>query len=423
VGWLYPIYGANSAVELLPGAPTQATFFAGRLLCLLVLVPGSGSADRQPLNPWVCGCHAWLTPQVARTERSVARALAQQARQYAAMRTEIGLVMTEQCPVGCKHCLASCTMQAPDLPALETHLDWIAKVSRVDRCTSICITGGEPFVHFQRLLKVVAGCRNHGLRATVVTSAYWASSDEIAALRLQRLADAGLTGITVSADEYHQESIPLANLARVLRASKECGVAPKIALTYLPRGRSATLMKRELRRELGRPTLEGVQIEGGKVAKVGRARELTYSKTVPAEQPKLVCNAVGPTIQRDGTVASCCRAPLPVSSPLVIGDLNVEGFEPIYQRFLSHPVLPFIQTWGLIEMLDRLIDEGLAAELVGFRDAREEQICELCQAILIEQAHVSFFSDLFHDRGVRRRLGVLAFVLYGDPALLEAADG
>jgi hypothetical protein len=363
-----------------------------------------------------------LTPQVARTQRSLARALAQQFRQYAAMRTDIGLVMTEQCPVGCKHCLASCRMQGSDLPALETHLAWIAKVSRVDRCKSICITGGEPFVYVQRLLKVVDGCRNHGLRATVFTSAYWATSDETAALRLQQLADAGLTGIAVSSDEYHQESIPLANVARVLRASKERGIVPRISLTYLPRGRSATQVKRDLRRALGHHALEGVQIEGGGIVKVGRACELAYSGTLPAEQPKLVCNALGPTIQRNGTVASCCRAPLPGSSPLVIGDLNAEGFDTIYQRFLSHPVIPFIQTWGLIEMLDRLIDEGLAAELAGFRNAKEEQICQLCQAILAEQAHVSFFASLFHDPQVRRRLGILTFVLYGDPALLEAPD-
>ena len=360
-----------------------------------------------------------VTPQAAETQRSLERALAQQHRQYAAMRTEIGLVMTEQCPVGCRHCLASCTMEVSDLPPLEAHLDWIAKVSRVDRCQSICITGGEPFVYFQRLLKVVEGCRRHGLRATVFTSAYWATSDEIAAHRLQLLAHAGLSGIAVSADEYHQESIPLANVARVLRASKQRGISPRLSLTYLPRGREVTQVERDLRRELGQRVLEGVQIEAGGIVKGGRACELVFPGMLPVEQPKLVCNALGPTIQRDGTVASCCRGPLPRSSPLVIGDLNAEGYQPIYQRFLSHPVIPFIQTWGLIEMLERLIDEGLAAELAGYRDAREEQLCELCQAMLSEQAHVSFFAALFHDPDVRKRLGILTFVLYGDPALLE----
>jgi hypothetical protein len=336
------------------------------------------------------------------------------------MRSDVGLVMTEQCPVGCRHCLASCTMEVSDLPALETHLAWIAKVSRVDRCKSICITGGEPFVYFQRLLRVVEGSRSHGLRATVFTSAHWATSDEIAALRLQQLADAGLTGIAVSSDEYHQESIPLANVARVLRASKERGIAPRLSLTHAPRGRSATQLKRDLRRELGHHALDGVQIEAGGVVEVGRACGLAHCGPLPAEQPKLVCNALGPVIQRDGSVASCCRAPLPRSSPLVIGDLNAEGFDTVYQRFQSHPIIPFIQTWGLIEMLERLIEEGLAAELAGYRNARGEQICRLCKAILSERAHVSFFAELFHDPDVRRRLGILTFVLYGDSALLEA---
>jgi len=354
-----------------------------------------------------------------KAQRSLERALAQQYRQYAAMRTEIGLVMTEQCPVGCGHCLASCTVQASDLPPLETHLAWIAQVSRVDRCQSISITGGEPFVCFERLLQVVDGCRSHGLRTTVFTSAYWATSDEIAVRSLQQLARAGLTGITVSSDRYHQESIPLANVARVLRASKACGINARLALTYGPRGRGADQAVRDLRRQLGPRILSGVEIEAGGIVKAGRAYELEFPATLPAKQPKLVCNALGPVIQRDGTVAGCCRAPLPGSSPLILGDLHVADFASIYQRFLTHPIIPFIQTWGLIEMLERLIEEGLAMELAGYRDAGEEQICELCQAILAEPARVAFFAELFRDPGERRRMGTLAFLLYGDSALLE----
>jgi hypothetical protein len=361
-------------------------------------------------------------PQRPKTQRSLAQTLAQQYRQYAAMRTEIGLVLTEQCPVGCKHCLASCTMQASDLPPLRTHLTWIAKVSRVDRCQSVSITGGEPFVYFERLLQVVGACRNHGLRATVFTSAYWATSDQIAALRLRLLAQAGLAGITVSSDRYHQESIPLPNVARVLDAAKECGVEPRLALTYGPLGAGRDRVKRALRRQLGQRTLQGVQIEAGGIVNAGRARDLEFPATLPAEQSKFVCNALGPVIQRDGTVTSCCRATLPAASPLIIGDLNIEDFQPVYSRFLSHPIIPFIQTWGLIEMLERLLEEGLAAELAGYRGAREEQICELCQALLSRPAHVALFAGLFRDPEVRRRIGTLAFLLYGDSALLEGLE-
>ena len=360
------------------------------------------------------------TPQTAKTERSLARSLAQQYRRYAAGRTDVGLVMTEQCPVGCRHCLSSSTMQGSDMPALETHLSWIEQVSRVDRCKSISITGGEPFLYFQRLLQVVGGCHTCGLHANVFTSAYWATDDQRTTRKLQQLAHAGLANITVSADEYHQESIPLANVARVLNAAKECGISPKVALTYVPRGRSAAQVKRDLRRELGRRTLDGVEIEAGGIVKLGRAYELVFPEARPAEQPKLVCNALGPVVQLDGTVASCCRAPLPATSPLIIGDLSADDFQPIYRRFLDHPVIPFIQTWGLIDMLERLIDEGLAAELAGYGEAREEQMCHLCQAILSQQAHVSFFVKLFDDPEVRRQLGVLAFVLYGDSTLLKA---
>lgn len=336
------------------------------------------------------------------------------------MRSEIGLVMTEQCPVGCRHCLSSSSMQATDLPPPETHLDWIAKVARVDRCKSVSITGGEPFVYFDRLLELVEGCRSHGLQATVFTSAYWATTGAIAARKLGQLAAAGLTGITVSADEYHQDSIPLANVARVLRASQERGIRARLAVTSVSHRPGVDPLERDLRRRLGARLLRGVQVEVGGIVKAGRACQLAFPPALPPGQARLVCNALGPTIQQDGSVASCCRAPLPAGSPLVIGDLNAEGLDSIYQRFLSHPVIPFIQTWGLIEMLERLSEEGLAGGLAGYRDAREEQICELCQAILSQQAAVSFFTGLWGDPEVRRRLGVLSFVLYGDATLLQA---
>ena len=75
------------------------------------------------------------------------------------------------------------------------------------------------------------------------------------------------------------------------------------------------------------------------------------------------------------------------------------------------------------ETLQRLIDEGLAIGLESYRNAREEEICDLCQSILSEQAHVSFFAELFDDPEVRKRIGILAFVLYGDSTLLEGLDG
>ena len=356
-----------------------------------------------------------VTSQADRTQRELAR----QHRQYAAMRTDVGLVMTEQCPVGCRQCLSSSIMKVPNLPPLETHLAWIAEVSQVDRCESLSITGGEPFLYFQRLLQVVDHCRTQGLRATVFTSAYWATSGEIAADKLKQLAHAGLTGITVSTDEYHQASVPLANVSRGLHAAKECGITPKVALTYVPRGRSAAQVKRDLLLELGQRALDGVQVDAGGIVKLGRASELVFPGNRPAEQPKLVCNALGPAIQPDGIVTSCCRAPLPSTSPLILGDLNAEDFQSIYQRFSSHPIIPFIQTWGLLEMLERLIDDGLAEGLEGHRDAREEEICQVCQAILSEPAHVSFFAEQFHVPEVRKRLGILTFVLYGDPSLLE----
>ena len=174
--------------------------------------------------------------------------------------------------------------------------------------------------------------------------------------------------------------------------------------------------------EFDHDTLDGVYIKTGAIVKLGRAYDLEFPNIKMAQQPKLVCNAIGPIIQPSGTVASCCRAPLPDNSPLILGNLNSEDFDSIYQRFLSHPLIPFIQAWGLIGVLEKMINQGLAEELTDYRNTSEEKICELCQVIFSDETRISYLAELFFDSEVRRQLGILTFLLYGDTSLLESMN-
>ena len=212
-----------------------------------------------------------MTHSETKMETISKKALTQRHSDYRLRQSCVGFVLTERCPVGCRHCINDSTMQTSRPRDLTKQLEWIAAVGKSGLCENVNITGGEPFLNFEDLVILIRTIRDHRMRPTLVTSAVWATDDDITRLKLERLAAAGLNGIAVSADEFHQENVPLANVARVLAESRSRGIALGIALAYMENSDTPTRKVRALKRDLGPELLRDVTIVKGPIIKAGRA--------------------------------------------------------------------------------------------------------------------------------------------------------
>jgi hypothetical protein len=145
-----------------------------------------------------------------------------------------GILLSYKCTTSCKHCMYACS---PRWPA-----DWISEEDaarvlsqlaakmrdrypfpgRVGVNEGIHFTGGEPFLNFDLLLRLVETAERLGIPSTFVeTNGFWCREAETTREKLRALKDAGLDGILLSANPFILEGIPFERTARAVSVGRE----------------------------------------------------------------------------------------------------------------------------------------------------------------------------------------------------------
>ncbi len=147
--------------------------------------------------------------------------------------TDVGLVLSYQCPNACQHCVYNCGpgwqdwLRSDDLmPALEV-------IRKLNRNIQVHITGGEPFSNFPLLLKAVAIAHDLHLPVYVETSAHWCVSADLAEQRFNALRKAGLLAVLISCSPFHAEKIPLKRTLLAIEVAAEI-FGPEGVIVYTP---------------------------------------------------------------------------------------------------------------------------------------------------------------------------------------------
>ena len=217
----------------------------------------------------------------------------------------VTLSLTERCPAACRMCVTESHPKRWDSEIAEADLlRRIDEASECDGVFAICLVGGEPFLRLPLLERLIARCRDVQKDVSVVTNAFWATSGRRARAILQRLQRSGLTRMTVSADAFHQEFVPLARVDRAIGAAHEVGLPCNLYIVALPEEmreeRSRVLAELE---NAGR--LDHVHVFP--VLPVGTGRTLQLGSAA-RELPEGRCDRVLSTmsVTARGEVYACC---------------------------------------------------------------------------------------------------------------------
>lgn len=77
------------------------------------------------------------------------------------------------------------------------------------------LTGGEPFLNFKRLLKVVRILKEFEVPSTFVeTNSFWCINEEVTKEEMMELKEAGLDGILMSVNPFILEYVPFKRTER-----------------------------------------------------------------------------------------------------------------------------------------------------------------------------------------------------------------
>ncbi|MBM3236747.1 radical SAM protein [Candidatus Poribacteria bacterium] len=118
------------------------------------------------------------------------------------------LLFTYRCTIACKHCLFNCSPKQPDVcVTLKDGVEFLRQLRGTDRV--IHIAGGEPMMYYDQMLAICRIANEYDAAPHFFeTNASWCKDDDVTRRRYEELKEAGLVGVYISADLYHQAFVP-----------------------------------------------------------------------------------------------------------------------------------------------------------------------------------------------------------------------
>ncbi len=135
-----------------------------------------------------------------------------------------GLLLSWWCNARCPSCYLSCRPGPAAWAPIESLLDWWAQlIAASPHGCRVHLTGGEPFGNFPLLLELCqrAQRRRLGPLEKIETNAFWAEHEARTADWIGRLDRAGMQRLSISADPYHQQFVPIDRPRRAARIAAE----------------------------------------------------------------------------------------------------------------------------------------------------------------------------------------------------------
>jgi len=135
-----------------------------------------------------------------------------------------GLLLTYKCNCACEFCYYNCSPDKGGLMPVDTALNaWRSLEKLAGKRTKVHLTGGEPFLYWERLIEILEKAKRDELGPCdlVETNGYWAVSDKVTAERLKILNELGIRRLKVSTDPFHQEYVDVEIVRRLAKIAKE----------------------------------------------------------------------------------------------------------------------------------------------------------------------------------------------------------
>ena len=135
-----------------------------------------------------------------------------------------GLVVNYQCNAACRHCLYACSPNRLNDYMTPEATERICNLLKRRGVDSLHIGGGEPFLNFEGLIKVIERVKRAGLIIEYIeTNGFWSSDEKQARQYLSDLAKAGADNLLISLDPFHIEYIPVGRPLRLAEICTEVG--------------------------------------------------------------------------------------------------------------------------------------------------------------------------------------------------------
>lgn len=267
----------------------------------------------------------------------------------------VGVLVTERCGAGCAHCWFNCSLDAGMTVTKHDAEYYIDAVVKLPSVSWISFTGGEPMLYPKLVKELIAYASGYGVKTELVTNCEWAETIEQTTDVLGKLRDAGLVVLNLSADDFHQSSIPLERVRNCYVAAKSLEIKT-VVMTSLSRSSRLKLINiaEFFGDDIPEPSLANpsrdavIGIESGFIP-VGRGAFISKEELLLNDARLGFCREVLSDIgvKPNGDVLACCSASS-VLPAFNIGNLKDSGLAEILDKAKSNELLRILKESGPI---------------------------------------------------------------------------
>jgi len=231
-------------------------------------------------------------------------------------------------------------------------------------------SGGEPLLYLDEICELSQYITSRGIRAVgVSTNGFWASTVDRTREVLTKLHLSGIRKLNLSADDFHQEFIPIDNLKNILDLAPEFNFTIDVSV-MLAKGTSRLL---DVLANLGNNTsyITFSEYRAQPVAQVLN-NNIDVIKNKLSIDETSTCNMLNAlAIFPNGEVYPCCSH-FCDNELLRIGNMNTDSIEEIRKKYNSNMVIRILRKHGFKWFVDK--HPSFDVECVN--------LCDLCDKIL-----------------------------------------
>lgn len=302
----------------------------------------------------------------------------------------LALMLGYRCNARCRCCLWGDQLSSPDRIDIEEAKTWIDQAAALGASRRLGFSGGESFLYQREMLALADYARSRYQTVSVAsTNAFWARTPERARQVLQPLRDAGMRELLVSADEFHQEFVPIERVRHALDAARELHVACTVQTIVTETSRRLA----DVQQALGLNDDGGLQWAEIPCTPTGWAATRIPGSEFPQRPGALTsyCSILRPVIVRpDGGVYLCCGATF-AADALQAGNLRREPLKDILDRAGWDPLFNSLALSNGPAAIAHLLANDPAFALAGRSYSTS---CEACEHILRQPGAASRIRSL-----------------------------
>ncbi len=320
---------------------------------------------------------------------------------------EMGIHYTFRCSASCRICATSSHPLHPEKMTSQQAADYIQSISRIPSCKLVGFSGGEALMFYEELLELTGFAKSLGLASKIATNAFWAETPSIARRKLEKLRTNGLEFLSISADPYHQEYVPIDRVLNAVRSGLELDMMVTVAYLHKPDNNQefqsflenlkiagfgdqlffSTSLDPDVRRYLSVNYIDHAEKFKNRIylrestpGFCGRAKEFRDECPLFPRQAleENGCYQAGKMmiILPSGNLLMCCTVFAFDNDSFVIGNVDKEGLLGLIQTVQSDPIIECLEVLGPNSVMSML-------ERKGFRfQKRFSCECHICADLL-----------------------------------------